>query len=41
MRAVMLKGAGVLDVWPRLAALTAGAGVLMSLAVWRYRKGGA
>lgn len=41
MRGVMLKGASVVDVLPRLAALAGGAAVLMTLAVRRYRKGGA
>ncbi len=41
MRAVMLKGAGVADVWPRLLTLLAAAGLLMTLAVRRYHKGGA
>lgn len=41
MRGVMLKGASDVDVLPRLAALAGGAAVLMTLAVRRYRKGGA
>lgn len=41
MRSVMLKGAGFLEVLPRLGALAAAAAVLMTLAVRQYRKGGA
>jgi ABC-2 type transport system permease protein len=41
MRGVMLKGAGVVDVWPRLASLAAIASVLMTVAVRQYRKGAA
>jgi ABC-2 type transport system permease protein len=41
MRAVMLKGAGLADVLPRLGALAAGAAILMTLAVRQYHKGGA
>ncbi len=41
MRAVMLKGAGVMDVLPRLGALVVSAAVLMTLAVRQYHKGGA
>ena len=41
MRAVLLKGAGVAEVWPRLASLAAAGAALMTLAVRQYRKGGA
>lgn len=41
MRSVLLKGAGALEVWPRLAALAGAGVVLMTLAVRQYRKGGA
>lgn len=41
MRAVMLKGAGLLEVLPRLGALALAGAVLMTLAVRQYRKGGA
>lgn len=41
MRAVLLKGAGVRDVWPQLGALATAGVVLMTLAVRQYRKGGA
>ncbi len=41
MRAVMLKGAGFMDVLPRLGALFASGLVIMSLAVRQYHKGAA
>lgn len=41
MRGVLLRGAGVLDVLPRLGALALGAVALMTLAVRQYRKGAA
>lgn len=41
MRAVMLKGAGLLEVLPRIAALVAAGAILMVVAVRQYRKGGA
>lgn len=41
MRGVMLKGAGVLEVLPRILALAAAGGLLMTVAVRQYRKGGA
>ncbi|HRN53878.1 MAG TPA: ABC transporter permease [Gemmatimonadaceae bacterium] len=41
MRGVMLKGAGLADVWRQLAALAAAGAVLMTIAVRQYRKGGA
>ena len=41
MRAVLLKGATVMDVLPRLAALAATGAVIMTLAVRQYHKGSA
>lgn len=41
MRGVMLKGAGLADVWRQMAALAAAGAVLMAIAVRQYRKGGA
>ena len=39
MRAVMLKGAGFVDVLPRLGALVVSGLVIMTFAVRQYRKG--
>jgi ABC-2 type transport system permease protein len=36
-RGVMVKGSGLLDVWPNILALIAFAFVLVSLSVWRFR----
>jgi ABC-2 type transport system permease protein len=41
MRAVMLKGAGLMDVLPRLGALVLSGLVIMTLAVRQYHKGAA
>jgi ABC-2 type transport system permease protein len=38
MRAVMLRGAGLADVWPNLLALAGIGGAILTLAVGQYRK---
>lgn len=38
IRMIMLKGSGIMDVLPELYSLTIYAIVILSLAVWRYRK---
>jgi ABC-2 type transport system permease protein len=37
-RGVMVKGSGLLELWPNFLALIAFAFVLVSLSVWRFRK---
>ncbi len=37
VRAIFLKGAGMVDLWPQLAALAIFAVALLSLSVWRFR----
>ena len=37
-RASLIKGSGLVDLWPHLVALLAFAVVLMSLSVWRFRQ---
>jgi ABC-type transport system involved in multi-copper enzyme maturation permease subunit len=34
----MLKGSGILDLWPNFLALLLFTVVLVSLSVWRFRK---
>lgn len=38
LRMILLKGSGLKDIWPNLAALAVYGTALMSLSVWRYRK---
>jgi ABC-2 type transport system permease protein len=37
VRAIFLKGAGFMDLWPQFAAISAFAVVLLALAIWRFR----
>ena len=37
VRAIFLKGAGFMDLWPQLAAISVFAVLLLSLAIWRFR----
>lgn len=37
VRAIFLKGAGAMDLWPQLSALAAFAVVLLFLSVWRFK----
>jgi ABC-2 type transport system permease protein len=37
VRAIFLKGAGFMDLWPQMAAISVFAVLLLSLAIWRFR----
>lgn len=38
VRAIFLKGAGIMDIWPQLLTITGMAIVVLSLASWRFRR---
>ena len=38
MRMVLLKGSGFSDIWPQFASISVYAVLVLTFAVWRYRK---